>query len=206
MAQSTPLIVPPPHLLVIGVDEAGRGCWAGPVVAAAVAWGEPIDGLNDSKKLSAERRQGLVPLIQAGARAWAVGEASAAEIDRLNILQATHLAMTRAIDALATVLDVGGQILVDGNRLPKWARAGWQLQAVVGGDATHAPIAAASILAKEHRDGLMIELDARHPGYGFARHKSYGTAEHQEALVRLGPCAEHRQSFRPIKALLTAQK
>lgn len=203
MSTHTSLIFPTSgDPVIIGVDEAGRGCWAGPVVAAAVAWGQPIEGLNDSKKLTAARRQSLVPLIKKEALAWAVGEASAEEIDELNIQQATYLAMVRAMDALGEVLKGGGEVWVDGNRLPNWQRSDWQLKAFIGGDASHAPIAAASILAKEHRDSLMVALESQYPGYGFAKHKSYGTADHQAALLRLGPCHEHRRSFRPIKSLI----
>jgi ribonuclease HII len=179
--------------MIIGVDEAGRGPLAGPVVAAAVVLcAGGIAGLDDSKKLTAARRAELEPLIKARCH-WAVAEASVAEIDRLNILQATMLAMTRAVAAL------GGdptEVLVDGNRLPKWR---YPARAIIGGDALEPCISAASILAKEHRDRLMIVADTAHPGYGFARHKGYGSEAHREAIARLGPCPIHRMSFAPMR-------
>lgn len=199
-----PLIHAPAASITVGLDEAGRGCWAGPVVAAAVCLRGPLAGLNDSKKLSPAARAKLVPLIHIQALAWGIGEASAAEIDSLNILQASFLAMQRAFEELQGRLPRGatGFLWVDGNRLPPWSFSGWPMEAFVGGDASHAPIAAASILAKEHRDALMGTLDRQYPEYGFARHKSYGTAEHQQALSVHGPCPEHRKTFRPIACLL----
>jgi len=180
---------------VCGVDEAGRGPWAGPVSAAAVILGEPIPGLDDSKALSARRREDLEPQIKARARAWAVGFASPEEIGRLNILGATGLAMRRAVEALGLLPAFA---LVDGNyafNLPCPVRP------VVRGDSICASIAAASILAKTARDRLMMEMDARHPGYGFAAHKGYGVPEHAAALERLGPCPIHRMSFAPLRRL-----
>ncbi|HSP58904.1 MAG TPA: ribonuclease HII [Halomonas sp.] len=181
-----------------GVDEVGRGPLIGAVVAAAVildpAW--PIAGLHDSKTLTSRRRETLDGEIRCHALAFALGEASAAEIDAVNIYQATHLAMRRAIDALTPAAEY---LLVDGNRLPGHHVPG---QAVVKGDARHPAIAAASILAKVARDADMLALDARHPGYGFARHKGYPTPEHLAALERLGPLAEHRRSFGPVKRQL----
>lgn len=212
MTPSSSLILPPPGCPTVGIDEAGRGCWAGPVVAAAVLWGsEEIPDLNDSKQVDARRRALLVPLIQRAALAWGIGEASAQEIDRRNILQATFLAMERAMDELlrkSRLLAEGtmGQVWVDGNRLPPWRRPNWPMEAIVGGDGSHAPIAAASILAKEHRDALMRDLDARHPEYGFANHKSYGTAEHRNALAKHGPCPEHRMTFRPVREWIESRK
>lgn len=179
--------------LIAGIDEAGRGCLAGPVYAAAVIL--PADhglvGLNDSKQLSARAREKLFPQIQQRALAWAIASAGAAEIDRLNILQANFLAMRRAVAALGLRPAL---CRVDGNQDP---RLGLPTALVIGGDALHAEIMAASILAKVARDQLLLELDAQYPGYGFAQHKGYGTAVHLAALRRLGPCAEHRMSFAP---------
>ena len=183
---------------VCGVDEAGRGPWAGPVSAAAVIL-NPDDlpeGIDDSKVLTAERRAALEIEIKARAVAWGVGFASVEEIAELNILHATGLAMCRAIEALA-VQPVAA--LVDGNyrfKLP------CEVKTVVGGDGLSLSIAAASILAKTARDRLMIEMDARYPGYGFASHKGYNAPVHQQALRDLGPCPEHRRAWAPIKALL----
>lgn len=185
-------------VLVAGVDEAGRGPLAGPVCAAAVILDpqRPIAGLDDSKRLSPARRGELEPEIQARSLAWSLAFASAQEIDRLNILQATLLAMRRAVLALDPS---PSGVLVDGNRCPD---LGCPAQAIVGGDGLIPAIGAASILAKVARDRLMDRLELDYPGYGFARHKGYPTAEHREALVRLGPCAEHRRSFAPVRALL----
>ncbi|MBF8222685.1 ribonuclease HII [Halomonas sp. 328] len=181
-----------------GVDEVGRGPLVGAVVAAAVILdpARPIEGLNDSKALSAKRRQALDGEIREHALAFAVAEASPAEVDELNIYHATHLAMRRAIDALRPAAEY---LLVDGNRLPGHPLPG---QAVVKGDARHPAIAAASILAKVARDAQMLALDDRHPDYGFARHKGYPTREHLAALERLGPLPEHRRSFAPVKRQL----
>ncbi len=185
---------------VCGVDEAGRGPWAGPVSAGAVIL-DPARipaGLNDSKKLTERARKALEPEIMASAFAWGVGFASVDEIDALNILQATGLAMRRAVEALK-VRPV--HALVDGNYrfvLP------CPVTTVVGGDGKSLSIAAASILAKVARDRLMVEMDGVYPGYGFASHKGYHAASHVEALARLGPCAIHRRSWSPIKALLAA--
>ncbi len=183
---------------VCGVDEAGRGPWAGPVSAAAVIL-HPDDlpeGIDDSKVLTAERRETLEIEIKARAVAWGVGFATVEEIAELNILHATGLAMCRAIEALS-VAPVAA--LVDGNyrfRLP------CEVQTVVGGDGLSLSIAAASILAKTARDRLMVELDAVYPGYGFASHKGYNAPAHQQALRELGPCPAHRRAWAPIKALL----
>ena len=180
--------------LVAGVDEAGRGPLAGPVVAAAVILDDlhPIAGLNDSKKLSASRREALFDEIRAKALCCSVAEASVEEIDRLNILQATLLAMRRAVQGLRLK---PAKVLVDGNRLPPLEVLA---EAIVGGDAKVAAISAASILAKVTRDRQLVELHARHPEYGFDRHKGYGTAEHLRALHTLGPLPEHRKSFAPV--------
>jgi ribonuclease HII len=186
------------RIRIAGVDEAGRGPLAGPVVAAAVVLdpGRPIDGLRDSKQLTALQRRQLAIRIRADALAYAVAEASVAEIDRLNILQASLLAMRRAIEALQPVVELA---LVDGNRVPT---IGIASRAIVGGDATEPAISAASILAKTHRDMLMRALHKRYPGYGFARHFGYPTPQHLERLNALGPCAVHRRSFGPVRAIL----
>ncbi|MDR2452677.1 MAG: ribonuclease HII [Candidatus Accumulibacter sp.] len=183
-----------PEGLTCGVDEAGRGPLAGPVVAAAVILDpkKPIDGLNDSKKLSAKRRAELAVEIRARALAWAVAEASVEEIDRINILQASLLAMRRAVDGLAARPRLA---LVDGNRCP---RLDCPAEAIVGGDGKVAPIAAASILAKTARDAGMLALHAAYPVYGFDRHKGYPTAFHLEALRLHGPSPAHRRSFAPV--------
>ena len=184
-----------------GIDEAGRGPWAGPVCAGAVILGPGAlpDGLTDSKKLSAARRQTLVPAIKHAALAWGLGWASAEEIDALNIRQATHLAMRRAVKAMERVPELA---LVDGNDLP--AGLPCPGRTIIKGDLTEPAISAASILAKTARDALMEEMDTRHPGYGFAAHKGYGTAAHKAALTRLGPCAIHRKSFAPVRAATRA--
>ena len=184
--------------LICGVDEAGRGPLAGSVVAAAVILDplRPIEGLDDSKKLTERARERLAVLIRERALAWAVAEANVEEIDRLNILHATMLAMQRAVSALAHVPDL---VRVDGNRCPPMAI---RCEAVVRGDATVPAIAAASILAKTMRDAQMIALDARHPAYGFARHKGYPTAAHFAALRRHGVIDCYRRSFGPVRDLL----
>ena len=186
--------------LVAGIDEAGRGPLAGPVAAAAVILhpDRPIDGLRDSKKLSASKRVQLADEIRARSMAWSVAWADPAEIDALNILEATLLAMRRAILGLRVIPT---HVQVDGNRLPK-LRFGDRIidgEAVVGGDDRIAAISAASILAKTVRDGMMIELDRVYPCYEFARHKGYGTAVHRERLREFGPCREHRFTFAPLK-------
>ncbi len=184
--------------LLAGVDEAGRGPLAGDVVAAAVILdpARPVPGLRDSKQLTAARRERLAALIRERALASCVARASVAEIDRLNILQATLLAMQRAVGGLMPQPDY---VLVDGNRLPRWRHAS---QPVVGGDDRVQAIAAASILAKVRRDADLAALDREYPGYGFARHKGYATAAHLEALRRLGVSPVHRRSFGPVKTLL----
>ena len=220
--------------MIIGVDEAGRGPLAGPVVAAAaILCDGGISGLDDSKKLSPARRATLEVQIKAQCH-WAVAEASVAEIDSVNILQATMLAMARAVDLLLADMhfrhpELGSGsmdnsspqtlhvnvtagpwmlnqvqhdersllILVDGNRLPKWR---YPAQAVVRGDSIHPCISAASILAKEHRDRIMVAADADYPGYGWAANKGYGAAAHMAALAQLGPTPLHRRSFAPVAA------
>jgi ribonuclease HII len=181
--------------LICGVDEAGRGPLAGAVYAAAVILPQNYDlpGLNDSKKLSAKRRDVLFDAIQSCAIAWSVAQASIEEIDELNILHASMLAMQRAVAGLAVV---PAEALIDGNRVPKGLTVAGR--AIVGGDALEACISAASILAKVSRDREIESLEALYPGYGFAQHKGYPTAQHLEALKRLGPCPVHRKSFGPV--------
>ncbi len=181
--------------LIAGVDEVGRGPLAGPVIACAVILDPecPIDGLRDSKRLSSARRQILAEHIREQALAHAVGRAEPEEIDRLNILQASLLAMQRAVHALEVR---PRRVLVDGNHCPELPMP---CQAVVKGDDRVPAIAAASILAKVIRDAEMVELDRRHPGYGLAGHKGYPTRAHLEALVRLGPSPIHRRSFAPVR-------
>jgi ribonuclease HII len=178
-----------------GVDEAGRGPLAGPVVAAAVILDDrhPIRGLADSKALTALQRERLASSILADALCCSVGLATVEEIDRMNILQATLLAMRRAVLGLRLP---PVRVLVDGNRLPVLPMAA---EAVVGGDATVPSISAASIVAKVHRDRLCDELEVQHPGYGFGTHKGYATPEHLQALAKLGPCVAHRRSFAPVR-------
>jgi len=187
---------------VAGVDEAGRGPLAGPVVAGAVILDpcRPIDGLADSKVLPEARRECLATAIRSRALAWSVAWADCHEIDRLNILEATWLAMRRAILGLRLT---PARVEVDGNRLPRLTFGHRQLEgsAVVGGDAIVPAISAASIIAKVHRDRMMRDLDRLYPDYGFGRHKGYGTEDHREVLRRLGPCPQHRRSFRPVSTL-----
>jgi ribonuclease HII len=188
-----------PEGLVCGVDEAGRGPLAGPVVAAAVILdpARPIAGLNDSKKLSAKRRDALAIEIREKALAWAVAEASVEEIDRINILQASMLAMRRAVEALATQ---PSHALIDGNRCPTLLSC--TSEAIVGGDGKVASIAAASILAKTVRDAGMLVLHATYPQYGFDRHMGYPTALHLKALQEHGVSPVHRRSYAPVAQLI----
>lgn len=190
------------RLIVCGVDEAGRGPLAGPVCAAAVILDprRPVRGLDDSKRLAAAVRSELAASIRSRALAWAVGWASVAEIDGLNILRASLLAMKRAVERLSVEPQ---RVLVDGLHCPQ---LGVPAEAIVGGDARVQAISAASILAKVERDGEMTRLHARFPQYGFDRHKGYGTREHVAALRRHGPCALHRASFEPVKSLLGARQ
>ena len=178
--------------MIVGVDEAGRGPLAGPVVAAAVILcPDDIAGLDDSKRLPAKRRAELEAQIKARCR-WAIGEASVEEIDRINILQATMLAMTRAVEALGVE---PAEVLVDGNRLPQWR---YTARAIIGGDALHPCISAASIIAKEHRDRFMIRMAQDFPAFGWERNMGYGTAQHLAALRQYGPTPLHRTSFAPV--------
>lgn len=205
-----------PKLKIAGLDEVGRGCLAGPVVAAAVVL--PTDAadqwkaarrsrspkhpfrflreIDDSKKLSEKAREALSPLIQEWALSWAIGSASVAEIDTLNILNASHLAMQRALDALHQKPD---HLLVDGKLIPKFIPP-TPTCAIIGGDAKCLSIAAASILAKVYRDRLMNDMEGHYPGYGFAKHKGYGTAAHLGAMAELGVTEIHRRSFKPCQS------
>lgn len=199
----TPDLFVPPHAdLMAGVDEAGRGPLAGPVVAAAVMLhpGQRIEGLADSKTLTARRREQLAERIRAESLCFCVAEASVEEIDRLNILQATLLAMQRAVQGLRLRPT---QVWVDGKQAPQVEQA---VRCIVKGDALEPAISAASILAKVHRDAWCARFDAEHPGYGFADHKGYGTPEHLDCLRRLGPTPAHRRSFAPLRDWLTAAK
>ena len=181
--------------LVAGVDEAGRGPLAGPVIAAAVILDQAniIDGLADSKTIPERRREPLAALIRENALAWSIGRADHREIDRLNILNATLLAMQRAIQGLSVIPN---RVLVDGNRCPDTE---YPVRAVIKGDRTEACISAASILAKVCRDQEMREMDRKFPGYGFARHKGYPTRQHIQALSENGLCPIHRRSFAPVQ-------
>ena len=186
---------------VAGIDEAGRGPLAGPVVAAAVLLGpgQCSEGVRDSKELSAAQRALAAGRIRAEALAWALGEASREEIDELNILQATLLAMRRAFAGLSRA---PGRVEIDGNQSPGLPGFRGVIETVVGGDRLRPAIAAASILAKVHRDAEMSRLHVAYPGYGFDRHKGYPTVEHRAALAALGPCPAHRRSFAPVRASL----
>ncbi len=188
-----------------GIDEVGRGPLAGPVVAAAVILdpSRPINGLNDSKKLSAKRRESLAIEIRENALVWAIARADAAEIDALNIFQATLLAMRRALLGLRVRPTA---VEVDGKHLPNLSFQGWSVggRAIIGGDSQVAAISAASIIAKVARDRMMCRLDEAFPEYGFARHKGYGTQEHRNCLHRIGPCPQHRRSFRPLSDMAGA--
>ncbi len=192
---------PRPALLVAGVDEAGRGPLAGPVLAAAVILDplRPVAGLADSKTLSASQREVLAGQICSHALAWAVASASVEEIDQLNILQASLLAMCRAVAALNPA---PAEALIDGNQVPRLECAA---RAIVRGDASEPAISAASILAKVARDAEMVALDSVYPDYGFARHKGYPTAQHLAALERHGVSPAHRRSFGPVRRLLDRQ-
>ena len=182
-------------VLIAGVDEVGRGPLAGPVVTAAVILNpdNPIAGLADSKKLSEKRREMLEPIIKQTALAWALGRAEPEEIDQMNILQATLVAMQRAVEGL---LHAPGHVLVDGIHAPK---LNCPVTTVIKGDQSEPAIAAASILAKVARDREMLEMENLYPGYGFAKHKGYPTRDHQQALMELGPSPIHRYSFRPVQ-------
>lgn len=184
--------------IICGIDEAGRGPLAGPVVAAAVVLdpARPIVGLNDSKQLSEKKRDTLAPLIRERALAWAVGWASVEEIDEYNIRQANFLAMKRAFKGLQLAPTLA---LVDGKDPPPLT---CKVTCIIGGDALEPAISAASILAKTARDAVMVDLCVQYPGYGFAKHKGYGSAAHIEALRRLGPSPAHRRTFAPVRDML----
>ena len=184
--------------LLAGVDEVGRGPLAGDVVTAAVILdaNNPIKGLADSKKLTDKRRRQLADEIKEHAVCWSIARASVEEIDHYNILQATMMAMVRAVDGLTVTPEY---VAVDGNRMPSWHYSG---ETVVKGDDKVAEISAASILAKVCRDTEMIAYDEQYPGYGFAGHKGYGTKQHRQAIEQLGPTRIHRQSFEPVKSML----
>jgi len=181
-------------VVLAGLDEAGRGALAGPVVAAITVLDPtaPLPGVRDSKQLAPEARAELAELVKAHASAWAIGVVGPELIDRVNILRATHLAMREALDRLPVRPDL---VLVDGLAVPTLA---CPCRAIVQGDRHSYLIAAASIVAKVERDALMVALDARHPEYGFAQHKGYGTAAHRRVLGALGPCPAHRRSFAPV--------
>lgn len=186
------------YTLVAGVDEVGRGPLAGDVVTAAVILDpdKPIPGLNDSKKLTARKREALYEQIILNAHSWCIARASVVEIDELNILQASLLAMRRAVEGLSVQPE---HVLVDGDKLPRWH---YSSEAVVQGDGSVAAISAASILAKVTRDREMEALEVRYPGYGFAQHKGYPTPSHMAALKLLGPTEIHRTSYAPVRSLL----
>ena len=199
MAQDWPeLDIPYRGKLLAGVDEVGRGPLVGSVVTAAVILDpdQPIEGLTDSKKLSEKKREKFFDEIQEKALAWHIAECSVEEIDRLNILHATMLAMQRAVEGLKPAAEF---VLVDGNRCPELPCPSI---AVVKGDLRHSAISAASILAKVYRDRQMAELELKYPGYGFAKHKGYPTKQHFAALEALGPIPEHRRSFKPVQQRL----
>ena len=195
--QTTDLFQVSSDSIVAGVDEVGRGPLAGDVVAAAVILGDsPPAGLTDSKVLSPRQRERLAETIRSEAVAWSLGRATVAEIDELNILQASLLAMRRAVEALSVQPSL---VLVDGNHLPRWS---YEARAVIKGDLSEPAISAASIVAKVTRDSEMVILDDLYPGYGFAAHKGYPTKAHLAALASLGVSPVHRQSFGPVKRLL----
>ncbi len=192
-----------PAQAIGGIDEAGRGPLAGPVVAAIVVLlpGQRIDGVRDSKQLTPRRRTILAEEIKNHAAAWSIAGADVTEIDALNILHATMLAMRRAVEQLRRLPD---ELRVDGNRAPELPGYHGRTTTIVGGDRICPAISAASILAKVARDDMMLRLDRTFPNYGFAMHKGYPTARHREALLRYGPCSAHRRSFRPVRQALDA--
>jgi ribonuclease HII len=190
--------------MIAGVDEAGRGPWAGPVVAAAVILNpelmETLSGINDSKKLTEKKREALFDIIIESSVTYAITEISHTVIDRINILNATMAAMKGSIEKLSRNPEV---ILIDGNRLPD--APGFKMKAIIGGDGKSLSIAAASILAKVYRDRIMRNFDRIYPGYGFASHKGYGTKEHMVALAKKGVCDIHRKSYKPVKAVISGK-
>lgn len=184
--------------LIAGVDEVGRGPLAGPVVAAAVILdpNQPIEGLTDSKKLTEKRREALAIEIREKALAWSLGRAEVSEIDEINILWASMLAMKRAVEGLSVAPEF---VKIDGNRCPDLP---YPMEAIVKGDLTEAEISAASIIAKVARDHEMMEMDIKYPGYGFAKHKGYSTKQHREALIKQGASPIHRLSFKPVQTII----
>ncbi len=194
--------------LVFGLDEAGRGPWCGPVVAACVCWPQqeiPFElatAINDSKKLTTAKREALFPKIMASNALVGIGQASAAEIDEINILQASFLAMKRALDQVREKGFSPNYALIDGNRLPKWDIP---CRAIIKGDALSLSIAAASIVAKVTRDHIMTDLAKEYPAYGWDKNAGYGTKAHIEALQQYGITSHHRRSYAPIKALLSGK-
>lgn len=184
--------------LIAGVDEVGRGPLAGPVVAAAVILdpNQPIEGLTDSKKLTEKRREALAIEIREKALAWSLGRAEVSEIDEINILWASMLAMKRAVEGLSVAPEF---VKIDGNRCPDLP---YPMEAIVKGDLTEAEISAASIIAKVARDHEMEEMDIKYPGYGFAKHKGYPTKQHREALIKQGASPIHRLSFKPVQTII----
>lgn len=184
--------------LIAGVDEVGRGPLAGPVVAAAVILdpNQPIEGLTDSKKLTEKRREALAIEIREKALAWSLGRAEVSEIDEINILWASMLAMKRAVEGLSVAPEF---VKIDGNRCPDLP---YPMEAIVKGDLTEAEISAASIIAKVARDHEMMEMDIKYPGYGFAKHKGYPTKQHREALIKQGASPIHRLSFKPVQTII----
>lgn len=189
-------------MATLGIDEVGRGCWAGPLVAAAVVLGEPIDGLRDSKKLSKKRREELAALIHEQAEAVGIGWATSVEVDDLGLTRAVQLAMLRAVKRVDSDYD---EVIIDGNTNFFKNVVGLKtdnIRTVVRADDTIPAVSAASIIAKVARDTHMAELSEEYPGYGFDSHVGYGTAEHRTALEKLGVCTEHRKSYRPIMELL----
>ena len=189
--------------IIVGVDEAGRGPLAGPVTVAAVILKKPVEGLNDSKKLSEKRRFQLEPLIIANALAYSIVHISVEQIEEINILQASLLGMQNAVTTITFAYD---EILVDGNKCPDFSLDSKQsARAIIGGDGKIAEISAASILAKNARDRLMLELHEEFPQYGFNRHKGYGTKFHLQQLQKHGPCKYHRKTYAPIQKLLQGE-
>lgn len=184
--------------LIAGVDEVGRGPLAGPVVAAAVILdpNQPIEGLTDSKKLTEKRREALAIEIREKALAWSLGRAEVSEIDEINILWASMLAMKRAVEGLSVAPEF---VKIDGNRCPDLP---YPMEAIVKGDLTEAEISAASIIAKVARDNEMMEMDIKYPGYGFAKHRGYPTKQHREALIKQGASPIHRLSFKPVQTII----
>jgi len=183
-------------MIIVGMDEVGRGCWAGPVMVGAVILADPIDGLRDSKQLSVKSREKFATLIRSTALASAIGEASPGEVDEFGLTEALCLAYQRALDGILVSFD---EIIIDGNY--NFLRGLPNVRTIIKADALEPAVSAASIIAKVTRDHLMGEMDQKYPGYGFARHVGYGTAAHQAVLQQLGICELHRRSFAPIRRI-----